>query len=163
MDVLIKQSLWLQFGAAIDALGDAINACPDELWADDSQHMKFWYTVYHTLFWTDSRLSGPEEGFQPPAPFDLGEMDPAGVLPDRVYSKDEMRTYLAHCRQKCQAIILDMSDERAAEVISLGRRKLPFYELQMYNMRHVQEHTAQLGFMIGQHGAAAPDWVSRAR
>jgi hypothetical protein len=163
MDDLFKNSLWLQFGAAIDALGDAINACPDGLWADDSQHMKFWYTVYHSLFWTDLYLGGPVEAFTPPAPFTLGELDPSGLLPDRVYTKDEMRTYLAHCRKKCQTTILGMSDERAAEVIDFGRRKQPFYELQMYNMRHVQEHASQLSLMIGQHGAAAPDWVSRAR
>ena len=163
MDDLFRQSLWLQFGAAIDALSDAINACPDDLWSDNSQHMIFWYTAYHTLFWLDLYLGGPEEGFAPPAPYDLVEMDPSGTIPERVYTKEELRTYLAHCRAKCQTTILNMSDERASEVIDFGRRKQPFYELQMYNMRHVQEHASQLSLIIGQHGAPAPDWVSRAR
>lgn len=162
MDTLVKQSLWHQFGAAIDALSDAINMCPDDLWGDNSQHMIFWYTAYHTLFWLDLYLHGPEEGFAPPAPFGLSELA-EGEMPPRVYTKDEMRTYLKHCREKCQTTILNLSDERAAEVMSYGRRKQPFVELQVYNMRHVQEHASQLSLMVGQHGAPAPGWVSRAR
>src|SRR5437879_4008264 len=134
MDALVKHSLWLQYGAAIDALGDAINACPDNLWGDNSQHMIFWYAAYHTLFWLDLYLGGSAEGFAPPAPFDLSELDPSGKMPERVYTKEELRTYLAHCRAKCQTTILTMSAERAAEVISFGRRKQPFVELQLYNM-----------------------------
>src|SRR5689334_15387440 len=58
MNDLFKNGLWLQFGAAIDALSDAINACPDELWGDNTRHMIFWYTAYHTLFWFDLYLGG---------------------------------------------------------------------------------------------------------
>jgi hypothetical protein len=38
-------------------------------------------------------------------------------------------------------------------------------ELQMYNLRHVQEHTAQLSLLLGRHGIPyeALDWVSRAK
>ena len=159
----LKTGIWHQFGAAIDALGDAINACPADLWGDNTQHMIFWYTAYHALFWLDLYLDGPEEGFAPPAPFDLIEMDDSGRLPERVYTKDELQTYLAHCRAKCRTTIDGMSDERAAEVIDFGRRAMPFAELQLYSMRHVQEHASQLSLMIGQKGGTAPDWVSRAR
>src|SRR5262249_48173020 len=132
MDTQLKTGLWLQFGAALDALSDAINLCPDTLWAETSQHMLFWHTAYHTLFWTDLYLAGEADTSQPPAPFDSSELT-NGQMPPRVYTKDELRTYLTHCRQKCQTTILNLSDERAAEVMSYGRRKQPFYELQLYN------------------------------
>ncbi len=45
-------------------------------------------------------LSGLKEGFKPPAPFNLDELDPAGLLPERPYTKDELGTYLQHCRRK---------------------------------------------------------------
>jgi hypothetical protein len=45
----------------------------------------FWYLGYHTLFWLDLYLTGAEEGFAPPAPFDLVEMEAGEALP---------RTYL---------------------------------------------------------------------
>lgn len=83
MDTTWKTALWQQFGAAIDTLGNAIEACPDEVWGDRSRQPEYWYTVYHTLFNLDYYLSDSYEGFAPPAPFGLEEMDPAGVLPPR--------------------------------------------------------------------------------
>lgn len=169
MDTLWKTSIWQQFGAAIDMLENNVRACPDELWTaslwtpDPAQPVfsQVWYNVYHTLFWLDLYLSGPEEGFMPPAPFTLIEMEP-DVVSDRVYSKDELLAYLAHCRAKCRATMEGLTDERAHEILKFGRRELAFAELQLYNMRHVQEHGAQLGLLLGQHTGNATDWVSKA-
>jgi hypothetical protein len=33
----------------------------------------------------------------------------------------------------------------------------------LYNMRHVQEHAAQLNLILGQNRIFVPDWVTRAR
>jgi hypothetical protein len=39
-----------------------------------------------------------------------------------------------------------------------------YLELQLYNLRHVQEHAAQLQLFLGQHAIpAGPSWVSRAK
>ena len=92
MDVIWKEALWSQFGATIDMLGNALRACPDELWTAHMWHdpamqpefSDFWYIAYHTLFWMDLYLSGTDEGFIPPEPFDLNELDPRGLLPDRL-------------------------------------------------------------------------------
>src|SRR5437660_11194839 len=94
--------LWQQFGAAIDMLENALLAYPDELWGDRSRRPGFWYVVYHTLFFLDLYLSGSLEGFTPPDPFNLDELDPAGLLPDRVYTKDELPAYLPPGRRKCR-------------------------------------------------------------
>ena len=158
-----KHSLWLQFGAVIDMLADAVSACPVELWGDGAQPTLYWYTVYHTLFWLDLYLAGPVEGFAPPAPFTLGELDDRGLLPERVYTQAELQTYLAHCRRKCQAVIDALTDERAAERLRFGKREQSFGELLLYNMRHVQEHASQLNLILGRQGGSAPGWVGRAR
>ncbi len=79
-------------------LANAITACPEKLWGDKPDWSAFWYHVYHTLFFLDFYLSGTDKGFAPPAPFSLSELDPAGVLPERVYTKDEMLSYLKHGR-----------------------------------------------------------------
>jgi hypothetical protein len=34
--------------------------------------------------------------------------------------------------------------------------------LQLYSMRHVQEHAAQLNLVLGQNGLTASDWVAKA-
>jgi hypothetical protein len=144
-------------------LDNALLACPDELWGDRLQPMEFWYIAYHSLFWLDLYLSGAVEGFAPPAPFGLEELDPAGMLPPRPYTKHELRTYLLQCRQKCQTAIEALTDEQARRRCKFRWGEPSFVELLLYNMRHVQEHAAQLSLLIGQAGHAAPRCVTKAR
>src|SRR5262245_54879177 len=105
MDTSMKQAVWGQFGAAIEALENAMAACPESVWGTGPTPQAFWYLAYHTLFWLDYYLAGTPEGFTPPAPFTLGELDPAGVYPDRIYTKAEVQKYLDHGRRKCRAMI----------------------------------------------------------
>jgi uncharacterized damage-inducible protein DinB len=160
-----RSAVWGQFGAAIDSLERAIDACPDELWGDRARFPEYWYLVYHTLFWLDYYASDGEEGFTPPPPFTLAEMDPAGVLPERVYTKDEMRRYLEHGRERTRARIAGMSDERACVTRRLGGSNHGSeLELLLYNLRHVQHHTAQLNLILRQvTESAAPGWVGRTK
>jgi hypothetical protein len=53
MDAFGGTIVWNQFGAAIDMLENALDACPDEVWGDRSRRPEFWYVVYHTLFFLD--------------------------------------------------------------------------------------------------------------
>lgn len=150
-----------QYGAAIDALENAIVACPDEVWGDRPGFHEFWYLAFHTLFWLDYYLSGTAEGFRPPAPYGLEEMDPAGVLPPRVYSKAEMLSYLAHGREKCRAVMTSLTDELAARPCGFPRREGSWLELHIYSLRHVQHHVAQLQLLMRQAGHEPPRWVGR--
>lgn len=163
MDIINNDMLWRQFRVAIDALGDALRVCPDELWEkplwDDQPDQwvaagfsRFWYLGYHTLFWLDLYLTGAEEGFTPPAPFDLVEMRADEALP-RTYGREELLGYLAHCRRACQETIDNMSYEQARRVCRFPWGEVPFAELMLYTMRHVQEHAAQLHLFLSQHAA----------
>ena len=163
MKALWKESLWQQFGAAIDMLENAINACPKEIWGKRLGIHEFWYMVYHTLFFLDYYLSESETGFAPPAPFTLGELDPAGVLPDRIYSQEELLTYLQHGRAKGRARVAALTEESAQRPCGFGGRKLTVIELHLYNMRHVQHHAAQLNLLLRQQINTAPRWVGQAK
>lgn len=167
MNELWQASLWEQFGAAIDMLDNTLVACPDELWQtalwpENSDYAEFWYLGFHTLFWLDLYLSGTLEGFAPPPPFGLEELE-AGLLPPRVYTKVELRTYLAHCRRKCQAITTALTPEQAQQRTKFGSREMSFAALLLYNMRHVQEHAAQLSLFLGQQQRVAAKWVAKAK
>lgn len=153
--------LWHQFGAAIDMLENAIVACPDALWSDRAQQPEFWYLAYHTLFFLDYYLSDTAEGFAPPEPFTLEELDPAGVLPARPFTKDELLRYLAHGRAKSRALVAGLTDERAAEVRAFIGRERTVLEWLLISVRHVQHHTAQLNLILRQQTGAAPEWVGR--
>lgn len=171
MDRLGKTSLWHQFGAAIDTLDRAIRDCPDDLWDEQvwvnpdepAGYAKFWNLTFHALFWLDLYLHGSVQGFTPPSPFTLDELDPAGLLPERAYSKDELQRYLAYCRQKCHDTIHALTDETANRRCRFGWGEVSFYELQLYNMRHIQEHAAQFNLFLGQKGIAVGGWVAQAQ
>jgi len=160
MAIIDNTMLWRQFKVAIDMFGDALRDCPDELWEERlwedepdqwvaAGFSAFWYLCYHTLFWLDLYLTGAEEGFRPPAPFDLVEMEANEVLL-RTYTRAELLQYLEYCRQRCQETISAMSTEQAYRLCQFPWGELPFAELQLYNMRHVQEHAAQLHLFLGQ-------------
>ena len=160
MAIIDNEMLWRQFAVAIDSFGAALRNCPDELWEkrlwkDEPDQWvaagfsAYWYLCYHTLFWLDLYLTGAEEGFAPPEPFDLVEMEANEVLP-RTYTREELLGYLKTCRQKCQDTIATLSIEQAYRMCRFSWGELPFAELLLYTMRHVQEHAAQLHLFLGQ-------------
>ena len=164
MDTWLKTSVWKQYGAALDTLEDALNLCPDALWtgvlwqdADDVRYGQFWYLAYHTLSWTDLFLGGSYADFVPPAPFVRGK------LPDQPYTKDQIYTYLKVCREKAQAILEGLTDEQAYRLFVLEWMQAPYLEMQIYAMRHIQEHAAQLNLFLGEQGITGQDWVAQAR
>ncbi|HEX2078427.1 MAG TPA: DinB family protein [Longimicrobium sp.] len=161
MDNRESTALWQQFGAAIDMLENAIVACPDDLWSDRTQLPEFWYVAFHTLFFLDLYLSGSPDGFAPPAPFTLDELDDRGIMPERPYRKDELLPYLEHGREKCRAVIAALTDEKLYASQRWWTREMSGLEVLMYNMRHVQHHAAQLNLILRQQTDSAPRWVAR--
>ncbi len=160
MDNALKETLWKQFGASIDMLENALTLCPDALWNTEA---KFWYNAYHCLFWLDYYLSLEPGEFSPPPPFTLSEFDPSGAMPDRVYNKEELLSYLQAGREKCHNLISGLTDEIANKRWVNKRRNYSVIEILLYNMRHVQHHTAQLNLLLRQGINDAPKWVSQTK
>jgi hypothetical protein len=95
-------------------------------------------------------------------------LDSIEAQPEQSYTKVELRTYLASTRQKCHTQLLALTDEQARRPVDypwVAGQPISYLELQLYNLRHVQEHAAQLSLFLGQHAIAgeALDWVSRAK
>lgn len=165
MDTRLKTALWQQYGAAIDTLADTINLCPESLWTavvykdeEDERFGQFWFVAYHAVFWLDRFLDGADNAaFQPPAPFIRGR------LPDAPYTQDAVRGYLNQTRQKCQSTIEALTDEAAYRTCKYDWMEPTFLELQLYCMRHLQEHAAELGLRLGEHQVAGLDWIAKAR
>lgn len=169
MNSIWKEILWHQFGAAIETLENALNVCPDELWRArlwreshiPPEFTEFWYIAYHTIFWLDYYCSESADGFAVPPPFTLSELDMDGVLPERVYTKQELQTYLDYARAKCRAKIERLADEYELQQVRNNWRVKTVAELLLYNMRHVQEHAAHLSMLLGQETDTAPGWVAQ--
>ncbi|HDS00543.1 MAG TPA: DinB family protein, partial [candidate division Zixibacteria bacterium] len=108
-------------------------------------------------------LSGQDDDFKPPEPFTLSELDPSGVMPDRVYTKDELLTYLKHCHEKARKVIKEMTEQWIEQQYKFAKVTLNYGELLLYNMRHFQHHAAQLNMILRRETDSAPGWVFTAK
>ena len=175
MEATWRNLLWRQFGAAIEILENSIRACPDELWrarlwdepkrsewADfwRDEWAEFWYIAFHTLFWLDYYLSDDPETFATPAPISQREPEMDSVLPQRVYSREELLAYLQYGREKCRARIASV-DLLMPQRCRPNSPDMTVAELMLYTMRHVEGHAAQLNMLLGQKTGSASDWVGR--
>jgi len=165
---IVKESLWTQFGASIDMLKNAVALWPEDFWEADK---KFFYTAYHTLVFLDYYLTIPApKEFSSSLPFtltDSGEIPEEAIddiIPNKIYSKQELLDYLQSSREKCYGIISNLTEEKLEErwIEEDGGMDFAFLEILLYNMRHVQHHAAQLNMMLRQKINDAPRWVSRA-
>jgi uncharacterized damage-inducible protein DinB len=158
--IIDNQMLWRQYAKSFDSLEKALRDCPPELWEarlwEDQPDQwvaagfsSFWYLGYHTLFWLDLYLTGEEEGFMPPEPFDLVEMVENETLP-RTYTRQELLTYLEDCRRKYRENLAALSQEQAYRLCTFPWGQVYYGELLIYTLRHVEEHTAQLHMFLGQ-------------
>lgn len=153
----LRGILWRQFGAVIDMLESSILMCPESFW----DKKDFWYSVYHTIFWIDYYSSVKPDEFFPPQPFSLSEFDPEGILPERLYSKQELLEYLEHSRKKVFFLIEGLNEETSNERFITKNKNYNRIEMILYNMRHVQHHVGQLNLLLRQNVDIAGKWVSQ--
>lgn len=156
----ITESIWTQFGASLDMLENVIIMCPEEHWDTE---LNFWYISYHCIFWTDYYLTTEPSKFAPPSPFTLSEFDPTGIKPDKTYTKTEVLNYLEYCRQKANKLISELTIDRLNERWINEYKNYTLLEILIYNLRHVQHHSAQLNLLLRQTINNAPNWVGQAK
>lgn len=167
MITALKESLWQQFGASISMLENAIALHPDDHW---ERNRKSFYIAYHCLLFLDYYLNVPAREFSSPLPFTIAAYeDEIGeavddLVPNRIYSRQELLAYLQASREKCYRLIKGLTAEKLSErwIEQQGTMNYSVLELLLYNMRHVQHHAAQLNLLLRQSINNAPQWVSRA-
>jgi len=156
-----RSAIQQQFHAAIDMLGNAIEACPESVWWR-RQPRAFWYLAFHTLFFLDMYLSKVGEAeFHPPPPFGLAEISDEVGVAEPAHTKGELLGYIEHCRKKLDAVMAGMTEAWIASPCPFDYRAMSNGELLLYNMRHVQHHAAQLNMRLRQETDSAPKWVSK--
>jgi hypothetical protein len=159
-----------QYRAALAMLRQAIDACPDDVWAAPTAPPQnaVWRVAYHALFYTQLYLQPREEDFRPWR----GHREQShylGALPWPPHDKPKA------CDPYTKAEVLSYLDDLVGNIGPLvdavdldaesGFRWLPFtkLELQVYNIRHVQQHTGEVSERLASRGMEL-DWVdARAR
>jgi len=162
---VFKQLIAKQFEAALCTLNACIDRCPDSAWNERVANHRFCQVAFHTLFYADFYLGRNEEEFrrqpfhQEHAQFfgDYEEFE--DHAPVRLYEKQAIKKYLAHCRDKAaQAIAAETADTLAAHC-GFTRRPVSRAELYVYGIRHIQHHAAQLSLRLRLDGNADIPWV----
>ena len=153
----LKEAIKSQYFAALKMLQGAIEKCPDAMWVDTNYVNPFWRVAYHTIIYTHFYLSPTEGDF---VPWER-HMDGMQLLGDESpdahpYSKVDLLAYLDLCWEQVNIQVASLDIEVAS-----GFDWLPFdkLELQLYNIRHIQQHTGELCERLGAHGEIEVDWV----
>ena len=164
---ILKQSLWSQFGATMDMLENVLHLCTDDFL---QSHQKFFYITFHTLIFLDYYLTLPPKNFVPTLSFTEVPKDniPAeaidDLLPDQFFTKTELLSYLKSSREKCKSLISRLGanpEIRFIEELEEGAMNYSIVEILLYNMRHVQHHTAQLNLLLRQEMIQSTPWVGQ--
>ena len=169
MDKSIKEIFWNQFGASIDMLINVISICPDDYFLT---HRRFYYIAFHSSIFLDYYLTIPPSDFSPLLSFTQKEpKDRPGeaiddLIPDIIYSKQEIVGYLEQSREKCKQLIYSLTDENLSQRFKEGDEPndmdYPILEILLYNLRHTQHHTAQLNMLLRQDIDKQIEWSFRA-
>jgi hypothetical protein len=164
-DENLRTILKSQYRAALAMLGQALERCPDDLWAHDSHPNPFWHVAYHALFYTHLYLQPGEADFRPwgkhrneyqflgPLPW------PPHRLPNigEPYSKAEIQEYLGICDGMIGAAV-DRLDLQAPQC-GFWWYSVSKLEHQLVSIRHLQHHTAQLADRLRARAGIGIDWV----
>jgi len=160
----VRQVLRSQFSAALDMLEHAVRGCPDGMWDDPADTNRFWHVAYHVLFYTDLYLSEREASFVPWA-LHRENHQFFGTLPwpphsivaiGAPYTREEVLAYLKICRDRVDAQLgaIDLDGPSGFEWLPFGK-----LELQLYNLRHIQQHTGELMERLGARAGVDVPWV----
>jgi hypothetical protein len=154
----IRHSVRDQFGASLDMLENAINACTESVWKND---LSFSRLSYHTLFFLDYYLTLQPVGFAPPLPFVHSEFEDEPAA--EVFRQPEILDYLHTCRAKMGLVLSELTEELAQSrwINESHTMNYSVLEILLYNLRHVQHHVGQLNVILRKNGIEAPDWVYR--
>ena len=154
-----------QFEATFCTLKLCIDRCPDASWHEPVVNYKYCQAMFHALFYGDLYLglnvaALRQQSFHQEHKELFGDYEELeDRLPASVYEKNQLLTYVQHCRNKSSEVMASETVETLNEVS--GFEWLPFSraEVHVYNIRHLQHHAAQLSMRLRiDHGEDVP-WV----
>jgi hypothetical protein len=147
----IKMIIQSQYFASLAMLKQAIIKCPPSVWDAPEDKDKTWFKVYHTLYYAHKYLQINTRDFIPWKK----RHKPDSAEP---ITKDETLEYLAFVEKEV-TVRIPLSDLEAGASF-LGNR-VDKLELQLINIRHIQQHTGELYERLGSREAIKLDWAEQ--
>jgi hypothetical protein len=154
-----------QYHAALEALRQAIEQCPESLWLSGTPPA--WRVAYHTLFYAHFYLHQQEKDFTPWAK----HQPEANFI---AFIKHENNRPPKACEPFTQGQVLEYwtlvngEVDRLVDALDLSASQcgFPWYvmstmEHQLVNLRHIQHHAAILSSRIRHASGTAIPWVGK--
>jgi hypothetical protein len=130
----IKKIIQSQYLSTLAMLKQAIVKCPPEAWDNPQDKDKFWFVAYHALRFAHQYLKAKDKGYQR-----WGQRLHSN--PGNPFSKKEILEKLAAVeRDVAEQIPIMNLNEKTGATGHLANK----LELQIYNIRHIQQHTGEL-------------------
>lgn len=177
-DERLKDALRSQYHAALAMLRQAIERCPDDLWAGGGHVNPFWRLAYHTLYFVHLYLQPRADTFRPwirhqtgihdlddiPAPPEIQALTELPHRPPQTgepYTKGEILEYWDTCSRMIDDGVdaLDLSSSESG----FSWYPISKFEHQLVAIRHAQHHAAQLADRIRAATGTGIDWVGAGR
>jgi hypothetical protein len=146
-----RKAIHSQYLAALAMLKQAVVKCPPSLWDSPTDRNRFWFTVYHALYFAHLYLQPTRKDFVRWR----GHGKPAGIAR---LSKEEVLEYLAHVEQEVARRIPIMDLKAPSGFDELRVDKL---ELQLVTIRHIQHHTGELYERLGARRNVKLSWAEQ--
>ncbi|MGE3106757.1 MAG: DinB family protein [Phycisphaerales bacterium] len=161
----LRQLLISQYHAALSTLASCVAHCPDSLWNAPIAKAPFSQAAFHTLIFADLYLGRDDETAFRRQPFHLAHPEFFGDYeqleyrePVCVYQRAPIMKYIEFVRDKAAATLAAESAESLSGPCGLPRRLFSRAELHVYNIRHIQHHSAQLILRLRIEHAADIRW-----
>ena len=163
----VQAALKTQYHASLAMLKQAVDECPDELWAGGSYPVAFWRVAYHTLFFTHLYLQKNDKAFRKWEHHREGHQH-LGKHPQpssrkrkaqEPYTKAQILEYWQICDQMVDRALDTM--DLSAPKCGFWWYKLPKLDHQINNIRHIQHHTALLSGRLRAVAGKDIGWVGR--
>jgi hypothetical protein len=167
-----------QYHASLSMLKQAIEKCPDSLWADTRYVNPYWRIVYHTLYFVhlysrpsmyeftpwEHHQTGIHDMDDVPAEDDILELTEHPHRPPQTgqpYTKAELLSYWSVCDSMIDEAVNTM--EITAAESGFSWYPISKLEHQLVSLRHIQHHTAQLGVLLRSHADVRIEFFGRNR
>lgn len=162
---LFQTAVIHQFQAAFAMLDRCVDHCPASQWESPVVNLKFCQVAFHALFFTDVYLgvdlkSLREQSFHREHPELFADYEELEDRPQQqIYSKDDAKMYLQHCRDKAEAVIGGETEASLAMTPGFDWLEFSRAEVHLYNLRHLNHHIAQLSMRLRMGTGDGVAWV----
>ncbi len=138
-----------QYLSALAMLKQAITKCPPAMWEAPQDRDKCWFIAYHALYYAHLYLQATRKDF-------VRWRKHGKPVSSAPLSKKEVLEYLAFVEQEVarRVPVTDLEAESGFHGFHIDK-----LELQLVNIRHIQQHAGELYERLGARGNVKLDWA----